>query len=105
MYMKKILFLIILSVISSILTAYLYIESVLWMSICAIINFIVNSLIYSTILEIKEKNLFGSKQFIIQCKWVDEKGVEYKREQCKYEFVRPVTKAERLANKGKNKKK
>jgi hypothetical protein len=34
-----------------------------------------------------------------------EKGVEYKREQCKYEFVRPVSKAERLANKGKNKKK
>ncbi len=56
--MKKILFLIILSVISSILTAYLYIESVLWMSICAIINFIVNSLIYSTILEIKEKKGF-----------------------------------------------
>ena len=34
-----------------------------------------------------------------------EKGVEFKREQCKYEFVRPVSKAERLANKGKNKKK
>lgn len=34
-----------------------------------------------------------------------EKGVEYKREQCKYEFVRPISKAERLANKGKNKKK
>ena len=34
-----------------------------------------------------------------------EKGIEYKREQCKYEFVRPVSKAERLANKGKNKKK
>ena len=34
-----------------------------------------------------------------------EKGVEYKREQCKYEFVKPVTKAEILANKGKNKKK
>ena len=34
-----------------------------------------------------------------------EKGVEYKREQCKYEFVRPVSKAEKLANKGKNKKK
>ena len=34
-----------------------------------------------------------------------EKGVEYKREQCKYEFVRPISKEERLANKGKNKKK
>ena len=34
-----------------------------------------------------------------------EKGVEYKREQCKYEFVKPVSKAERMANKGKNKKK
>ena len=34
-----------------------------------------------------------------------EKGAEFKREQCKYEFVKPVTKAERLANKGKNKKK
>ena len=34
-----------------------------------------------------------------------EKGVEYKREECKYEFVKPVSKAERLANKGKNKKK
>lgn len=33
-----------------------------------------------------------------------EKGVEFKREQCKYEFVKPVTKAERLANKGKTKK-
>ena len=34
-----------------------------------------------------------------------EKGVEFKREQCKYEFVKPMSKAERLANKGKNKKK
>jgi len=34
-----------------------------------------------------------------------EKGVEYKREQCKYEFVKPVSKAEKMANKGKNKKK
>ena len=34
-----------------------------------------------------------------------EKGVEYKREQCKYEFVKPVSKTERLADKGKNKKK
>ena len=33
-----------------------------------------------------------------------EKGVEFKREQCKYEFVRPISKAERLANKGKTKK-
>lgn len=34
-----------------------------------------------------------------------EKGVEFKREQCKYEFVKPISKTERLANKGKNKKK
>ena len=34
-----------------------------------------------------------------------EKGVEFKREYCKYEFVKPVSKAERLANKGKTKKK
>ena len=33
-----------------------------------------------------------------------EKGVEFKREQCEYEFVRPISKAERLANKGKTKK-
>ena len=33
-----------------------------------------------------------------------EKGVEYKREQCKYEFVKPVSKAEKMANKGKTKK-
>ena len=33
-----------------------------------------------------------------------EKGVEFKREQCNYEFVKPITKAERLANKGKTKK-
>lgn len=34
-----------------------------------------------------------------------ERGVEFKREQCKYEFVKPISKAERLANKGKTKKK
>lgn len=34
-----------------------------------------------------------------------EKGVEFKREQCKYEFVKPMSKAEKMANKGKNKKK
>lgn len=33
-----------------------------------------------------------------------EKGVEFKREQCNYEFVKPITKADRLANKGKTKK-
>ena len=33
-----------------------------------------------------------------------EKGVEFKREQGNYEFVKPITKAERLANKGKTKK-
>ena len=38
--------------------------------------------------------------------WVEEemeKGVEFKREQCKYEFVKPVSKKDKLA--GKNKKK
>ena len=39
--------------------------------------------------------------------WVEEemeKGVEFKREQCKYEFVKPVTKAVKLAaGKGKRK--
>lgn len=33
-----------------------------------------------------------------------ERGVEFKREQCKYEFVKPMSKAEKLAakaNKGK----
>lgn len=34
-----------------------------------------------------------------------EKGIEFKREQCKYEFVKPISKAERLTNKGKTKKK
>jgi hypothetical protein len=35
-----------------------------------------------------------------------EKGVEFKREQCKYEFVRPVSKADKLAAKaGKGKRK
>ena len=33
-----------------------------------------------------------------------EKGVEFKREQCNYEFVKPISKAEKLANKGKTKK-
>lgn len=33
-----------------------------------------------------------------------EKGVEFKREQCNYEFVKPISKAEKLANKGKAKK-
>jgi hypothetical protein len=32
-----------------------------------------------------------------------EKGVEFKREQCKYEFVKPVSKKDKLANKGKKK--
>lgn len=32
-----------------------------------------------------------------------EKGVEFKKEQCEYEFVKPVSKAEKLANKGKRK--
>jgi len=38
--------------------------------------------------------------------WVEEemeKGVEFKREQCKYEFVKPVSKKDKLANKGKKK--
>ena len=38
--------------------------------------------------------------------WVEEemeKGVEFKREQCKYEFVKPVSKKDKVA--GKNKKK
>ena len=30
-----------------------------------------------------------------------EKGVEYKREQCEYEFVKPVSKADKMANKNK----
>ena len=35
-----------------------------------------------------------------------EKGVEFKREQCKYEFVKPVSKADKLAAKaGKGKRK
>ena len=33
-----------------------------------------------------------------------EKGVIYERKQCSYEFVRPVSKSEKLANKGKKKK-
>lgn len=40
--------------------------------------------------------------------WVEEemeKGVVFERKNCSYEFVKPVSKAERLANKGKNKKK
>ena len=32
-----------------------------------------------------------------------EKGVEFKREQCKYEFVKPQSKKDKVA--GKNKKK
>lgn len=35
-----------------------------------------------------------------------EKGVEFKREQCKYEFVKPQSKKDKLMNKGtKGKKK
>ena len=41
--------------------------------------------------------------------WVKEEqanGVEFKREQCKYEFVKPISKSERLAAKaGKGKRK
>ena len=33
-----------------------------------------------------------------------EKGVEFKKEECKYEFVKPISKADKLANKGKTKK-
>ena len=29
------------------------------------------------VVKINEKTLFGKKNFVIQCKWVDEKGVEY----------------------------
>lgn len=32
-------------------------------------------------------------------------GVVYERKQCKYEFVKPLTKSEKLANKGKVKRK
>ena len=32
-------------------------------------------------------------------------GAVYERKQCKYEFVKPLTKAEKLANKGKVKRK
>jgi hypothetical protein len=33
-----------------------------------------------------------------------EKGVVFERKQCKYEFVKPMSKAEKLANKAKSKR-
>lgn len=33
-----------------------------------------------------------------------EHGVVYERKQCKYEFIKPLTKAEKLANKAKSKR-